>query len=318
MGRTSRLTTQGFIQKAQLVHGDSYDYSLVDYINNRINVTLICKVHGQFEQSPNSHLQGSGCKDCGYNKIKIDNLLSKEEFEKRCYEKFNNIYSYNMDNYKGLSSDIIVNCSIHGELLINAKSHLRGVGCNQCTNTLKSKNNHRRKTTEEFLNQIREIHGNKYDYSLITTIENSFSKIKIICNLHGEFEQKYSSHRAGYGCKHCAKMCQYGFYSVKNAERNKEDWSNIEGNFYVLNVNDEFIKIGITKNLKRRLKEHKRNYNNTELILTKEDNLYKLVIFERSINERLKTLGLTFDYNNKNETYKKESLNIIIKILKNE
>lgn len=88
--------------------------------------------------------------------------------------------------------------------------------------------------------------------------------------------------------------------------------------FYVINVNNEFIKIGITKNIKRRLKEHKKDYNNMELLMTKKDNLYNLVIFERSINDRLKTLGFTFLYNQKNEIYNINSLGTIKNILENE
>jgi predicted GIY-YIG superfamily endonuclease len=316
MGR--KLITSEFVEKAVEVHGKQYDYSLVKYINNRINVVLICKLHGQFEQNPSSHLQGSGCKTCAYDKIKKDNWIDKKEFEKRCYEKFKDRYSYDISGYEGLHSNITVNCQLHGEISINAKSHLQSTGCRKCTNELKSRNNHNKKSTEDFLDKIKEVHEDKYDYSLITIIHSSFSEIDIICKSHGKFKQRYNSHRAGYGCSTCAKMCQYGFYSVKNAERNKDKWINIEGTFYVLNVDNKFIKIGITKNLKRRLKEHRKNYNNAELILTKEDNLYNLVIFERNINEKLKSLGLAFIYSQKNETYKKESLDIINKILNNE
>ena len=41
-----RLTTEQFIIKAMLFHGDKYDYSKVDYINNKTKITIICKEHG--------------------------------------------------------------------------------------------------------------------------------------------------------------------------------------------------------------------------------------------------------------------------------
>lgn len=60
-----RLTVEQFIEKARKVHGDRYDYSLVDYINSKVKVKIICKEHGIFEQVPNSHLQGFNCTRCG-------------------------------------------------------------------------------------------------------------------------------------------------------------------------------------------------------------------------------------------------------------
>ena len=47
--------TELFIQKAKLIHDDKYDYSKVNYINNNIKINIICKIHGDFEQSPSKH-----------------------------------------------------------------------------------------------------------------------------------------------------------------------------------------------------------------------------------------------------------------------
>lgn len=44
--------------------GSRYDYSKVIYKRWDINVTIGCKYHGDFEQEPNVHYQGSGCPDC--------------------------------------------------------------------------------------------------------------------------------------------------------------------------------------------------------------------------------------------------------------
>lgn len=56
--------TQLFLSRAAAVHGDLFDYSLVNYKNAHIKVTIICRIHGSFEQSPNSHIQGIGCPLC--------------------------------------------------------------------------------------------------------------------------------------------------------------------------------------------------------------------------------------------------------------
>jgi hypothetical protein len=60
-GGSKRLTNEEFIEKARLVHEDKYDYSKVNYINTSTKVCIICPEHGEFWQTPNSHLFGAGC-----------------------------------------------------------------------------------------------------------------------------------------------------------------------------------------------------------------------------------------------------------------
>ena len=52
-----------FKNKAKLIHGNKYDYSLVDYKKCDVKVKIICPKHGIFEQKPNDHLQGCGCQN---------------------------------------------------------------------------------------------------------------------------------------------------------------------------------------------------------------------------------------------------------------
>ena len=52
---SKKLTTEDFIRKAKLVHGDKYDYSKVDYKGNKEKVCIICPEHGEFWQSPVNH-----------------------------------------------------------------------------------------------------------------------------------------------------------------------------------------------------------------------------------------------------------------------
>ena len=60
-----RDTTESFIEKARVVHGDTYDYTQVQYSSSQKKITIVCKKHGEFRQVPNSHLNGSGCPSCG-------------------------------------------------------------------------------------------------------------------------------------------------------------------------------------------------------------------------------------------------------------
>ena len=63
-----KLTTEEFINRAKLVHGDKYDYSESVYVNARTNIKIKCKDHGEFQQKPYNHLGGNGCKWCAIHK----------------------------------------------------------------------------------------------------------------------------------------------------------------------------------------------------------------------------------------------------------
>lgn len=79
-----KKTTEEFIAKARAIHGDKYDYSKVEYIGNKLKVCIICPIHGEFEQSPISHIKGSGCRACSYEK-RLHNLwlIHKRNYLKR-------------------------------------------------------------------------------------------------------------------------------------------------------------------------------------------------------------------------------------------
>ena len=53
-----KMTIEEFIKRAKEVHGDKYDYSKVKYVNALTKVTIICPIHGEFEQTPAKHLLG--------------------------------------------------------------------------------------------------------------------------------------------------------------------------------------------------------------------------------------------------------------------
>ena len=75
-----KFTTEEFIQRARKVHGDKYDYSKVEYVNNRTKVCIICPEHGEFWQAPTNHTDGKrGCPYCNKlsNEKKIGAFLSE-------------------------------------------------------------------------------------------------------------------------------------------------------------------------------------------------------------------------------------------------
>ena len=74
----NKKNTDYAINNFKKVHNDKYDYSKVDYKHNKEIVEIICKTHGSFFQTPNSHQTGNGCPICSQSgKSKAENEISK-------------------------------------------------------------------------------------------------------------------------------------------------------------------------------------------------------------------------------------------------
>ena len=110
-----KLTTDEFIIKCNFIHKNEYDYSLVDYKNNRIKIKIACKTHGVFYQVPNSHLNGSGCPKCSTIKRSLNNINSNwlNDFK----SIHGNRYDYSMVDYNGVENKVKIICSKHGDFI---------------------------------------------------------------------------------------------------------------------------------------------------------------------------------------------------------
>ena len=127
-------TMNSFIQEANLVHNNRYDYSKVNYINNKTKVKIICPTHGEFLQTPASHLQGQKCPKCAY--LESHGVFTKtlEEFMSEANRVHNNKYDYSNVLYKNRFEKIKIICPIHGEFLQTPHNHLSGCDCPKCGN----------------------------------------------------------------------------------------------------------------------------------------------------------------------------------------
>jgi hypothetical protein len=122
--------------------------------------------------------------------------LTYDEFVNRANIVFNNIYDYSKFVYINNYTKGIIICSLHGQFLQKPNNHLHGQRCSQCTNNKKL-------DTFGFIEKAKYIHQNKYDYSQSNYI-NSATKIKIVCPIHGVFEQKPNNHlSSAQGCPKC-------------------------------------------------------------------------------------------------------------------
>ncbi len=159
------LNQDDIITAFNKAHNFKYDYSLVEYVGHHFNVTIICPIHGEFEQTPSRHKKGVECLKCSYIKRAKNNIRSK----------------VNTDNI------------------------------------VKIFNN---------------LHNFKYDYSNFKYIKLN-QKSKIICPIHGEFEQTPKIHRNGHGCPSCGAG---------------KFWYNINTYLYYIKINNQY-KIGVTRKL---------------------------------------------------------------------
>ena len=188
-----KLTLDEFLLRCKEKHGNRYDYSLVDkYEGFCAKVTIICSVHGKFEQGAGLHMGGSHCQECA--KIICANFhrSSTDDFILKAKRVHGDKYTYGSTLYSGVNSKVLILCPRHGLFEQTACVHLNGCGCKKCgiessTSTNTPKIDFPSKlTTEDVISKIRDIHGDRYDLSHVD-YENSKTKIKLICCIHGEF-----------------------------------------------------------------------------------------------------------------------------------
>ena len=122
-------TTEEFIKKAREVHGDKYDYSKVKYVNIRTKVCIICPIHGEFWQTPPSHITlKNNCPKCSHQSYKH----TKETFIENAVNVHGDKYDYSKVEYINNRTKICIICPKHGEFWQSPNSHLQGRGCPKC------------------------------------------------------------------------------------------------------------------------------------------------------------------------------------------
>lgn len=196
-----KLTIEDFIEKAKKIHGNRYDYSKVDYVNNTTKVEIICPIHGSFWPTPARFLAGSNCQKCSNKKNADVTGLTQKQWLEKAKEIHGDKYNYFLLDYKNSRSKVKIVCPKHGVFEQLANSHLQGCGCPKCKYEILLQN--QPMTQDEYIRKANKIHYNKYDYSKSKYSSwNEF--ITIICPEHGEFEQRAGSHLQGFGCPNCA------------------------------------------------------------------------------------------------------------------
>jgi ssDNA-binding Zn-finger/Zn-ribbon topoisomerase 1 len=131
------------------------------------------------------------------------NKLTQEEALSRIHAAHGDTYNTKDVVYRGNKVHVIMRCKIHGEFSIAPSRLFVGKGCGKCGK--EEGKNKRTRTSQQFISAAKEIHGEKYDYSL-TNYLNYTTNVKIICSKHGEFTQSPGSHLSRKaGCPKCGR-----------------------------------------------------------------------------------------------------------------
>ena len=207
-GGTKKMTSEDFIKKANIVHNNFFSYDKCLYKGSGEKVIVKCPYHGYFEVKANNHLNGVNCKKCENEKIfhkitklkKINKSTKKyntETFIEKSIVIHGDKFSYEKTFYEKNSKKVTITCKLHGDFEITPNHLLSGRGCPKCSKNYKM-------NTNEFIEKIRLVHGDKYDYSEVI-YKSTHKPVIITCHKHGNFSNTPANLLKGQGCPFCAE-----------------------------------------------------------------------------------------------------------------
>lgn len=190
-----RKKIEKFIEESKLIHGEKYTYDRFEYLSAHTKSIITCKIHGDFEQSPNSHVsKKNGCRKCGRDKVSDLQRLGVDRFIE--ISNYKHKYKFNYSNVKYISNNIKVEiiCDKGHLFKQTPDDHMRGGGCAKCKGFYKS--------TSDIINLFISTHKDKYVYDKVDYIDSK-TKVIITCKEHGDFSQNPYDHSIGRGCMKC-------------------------------------------------------------------------------------------------------------------
>ena len=204
-GGSKKRNTEEFIKESKKKFGGKFSYEKTKYVTAETKIIITCKKHGDFETTPNKHLNSK----YGFVELAKESMsMTHEEYMGVLKQENSTVLDeYNIkDTYKGFDKKLIIEDKEYGEqFLITAGNLLKtkpSIVSAKNPNSLITK-------------KSQKIHGSLYDYSLVR-YKNAFELVEIICPVHGVFKQSPASHLSGSGCPKCAHKHSNG---VKYMER---------------------------------------------------------------------------------------------------
>lgn len=274
--RYSKLHSKGkdkFIEDAINTYGDLDNYSKVEYVNNKTEITLICKEHGEYQARPDLYLNGSRCKSCRRKISKRGNskYSNKELFKEAGIDIFGDVTDYSKVGEINKNSKVELRCKKHDHTYtISVTCHLGGQKCPKCA--MENYAILRRKTKEQFVKEATEVYNDLHDYTN-TVYEGCNKELEIRCKKHNHvFKTLPGNYINGFGCNKC--RYEETRYNGKH-HHTKEGYIRLAKGkptyLYLIKCKDEyedFYKIGKTfRSLKERFTNSNMPYDYKKIFL---------------------------------------------------
>lgn len=194
-----------FIKRANEVHNSYYDYSQVVYVGSKTPVVIGCPRHGRFEQCPNNHLGGEGCRDCfREDRQGKFRLQTRDQILERFKSVHGDAYDYSLFVFVNSMTPSTIICRACGEHFRMTSEHhiLNRQGCKICVR--KKQGELCRTPPEEYFEACTIIHEGQYDYT-DSIYATSHDKITFRCReCNQPCTMKAYAHKQGHGCT-CTK-----------------------------------------------------------------------------------------------------------------
>lgn len=193
---------------------EKYDFSSAVYTGALQRIAgVLCPQHGAFSQYAAQFRKGRGCPQCGAEVRVQKRRTPQEEYFSAVSEIHNGKYDYSQTVFTGMNASINVRCPEHGVFLITANHHYyRKQGCGACATTARrerivkyrhlSSASKVANTASSFFDRCWTAHDGRYEYPT-QDYTGPKHKIRIVCPVHGEFQQAAWAHLSGKGCFQC-------------------------------------------------------------------------------------------------------------------
>jgi hypothetical protein len=125
------ITEKEWRRRAREIHGKTYDYSKMVWRGQSAPVTLICKVHGEFQVYAKFHtLNKCGCRACGLAKPR---KYTTDSFIEKARKVHGDKYTYEKTRFSHITAKVTITCPKHGDFEQQASNHVNvGAGCYWC------------------------------------------------------------------------------------------------------------------------------------------------------------------------------------------
>jgi len=290
-------------------------------VNARTRLILKCLKHGTSRSNTLDQIRATAsddftCRECLMESTRPQRLLALVE---KCKERHQDVYDYSkvQETFMDGASKVRLKCKYHGEFVSVLSQTALKETCPACQ-SLKVING----LQQAFKDRANLVHNGRYDYSKVSYVKAT-EKVEIICKFHGSFWQTPMSHVSGSGCKYCAAEKQtYSF--VERYTSDKEQGS-APGLLYILkmwNDQEEFLKVGITSNWKRRRRGYNSSPYSYEMIKSWELTNLATALVEDAVLYTKKRNGMhytpTKGFDGRYECVKKESFEELVSLIESE